>query len=438
MLAGLPLVRAVPWLFHKLIKKDTTYVLYGFHYWVFRAIAGVSNSPIYNQLFGDSALILPYLRLVGYRLNNTVQTGSNFGMTQKHDDPFLCDIGSGTMVSDGLAMINAPMSSSSFSLREVRIGAKNYLGNLINFPAAAKVGANCLLATKVMIPTDGLVRENVGLLGSPAFEIPRVVDRDAHLKVVDEQELRRLVTAKTKYNIATIAGYLTCTWLLAAVNLFLFVVALLSFDAYGAAAFIAFGWASTVVSILFFALVERAGLKFGRLKPQIVSMYDHGFWVHERHWKYSSSPLVALFKGTPLKNAISRLLGVRLGAKVFDDGCFFIDKTLLEVGDHANLNEACVLSGHSLEEGVFKSDRIRIGAGCTVGAGAFVHYGVTMGDNAVLDPDSFLMKGESPDAGSKWRGNPARSVGGRVRASNLIAVALPAEAAPRHAAKGAA
>ena len=264
LLAGLPLVRAVPWLFHKLIKKDTTYVLYGFHYWVFRAIAGVSNSPIYNQLFGDSALILPYLRLVGYRLNNTVQTGSNFGMTQKHDDPFLCDIGSGTMVSDGLAMINAPMSSSSFALREVKIGAKNYLGNLINFPAAAKVGANCLLATKVMIPTDGPVRENVGLLGSPAFEIPRVVDRDAHLKVVDEQELRRLVTAKTKYNIATIAGYLTCTWLLAAVNLFLFVVALLSFDAYGAAAFIAFGWASTVVSILFFALVERAGLKFGQ------------------------------------------------------------------------------------------------------------------------------------------------------------------------------
>ena len=49
---------------------------------------------------------------------------------------------------------------------------------------------------------------------------------------------------------------------------------------------------------------------------------------------------------------------------------------------------------HSQEDGAFKSDRITIGAGCTLGVGAFVHYGVTMGDGAVLAPDSFLMKGE--------------------------------------------
>ncbi len=437
LLVGLPIVRAVPWLFHKLIRKDTTYPLYGFHYWVFRSIAALSNSPVYNQLLGDSALIVPYLRFIGYRLNQVVQTGSNFGMTQKHDDPFLCDIGSGTMVSDGLLMINAPMSSSSFALREVRIGAKNYLGNLINFPAAAKVGANCLLATKVMVPTDGPVRENVGLLGSPAFEIPRVVDRDAHLKIVDEPTRRRLVAEKTRYNVATIVGYLLCTWLLFAVNLFMLAVALAHYGSFGAATIIAFGWASAVVSILFFALVERAGLKFGRLKPQVVSMYDKDFWVHERHWKYSSSPLVALFKGTPLKNAISRLLGVRLGAKVFDDGCFFIDKTLLEIGDFANLNEACIFSGHSLEEGVFKSDRIKVGDGCTIGAGAFVHYGVSMGDNVVLDPDSFLMKGESPDAGTKWRGNPARSVRKAVHRAKLVEVALSPAVAPARAAGGA-
>ncbi len=213
-------------------------------------------------------------------------------------------------------------------------------------------------------------------------------------------------------------------------------MALLQYSSYGAAAFIAFGWTSMVVSILFFALMERAGLKFGRLKPQIVSMYDKGFWLHERHWKYSSSPLVALFKGTPLKNAISRLLGVRLGAKVFDDGCFFIDKTLLEVGDFANLNEACVMSGHSLEEGVFKSDRIRVGDGCTIGAGAFVHYGVSMGDNVVLDPDSFLMKGESPDPGTTWRGNPARSVRKTAQRGKLVEVALPRALRPARAAGG--
>ena len=73
-----------------------------------------------------------------------------------------------------------------------------------------------------------------------------------------------------------------------------------------------------------------------------------------------------------------------------------------------------MLQGHSLEEGVFKSDYIRIGNGCSIGCGAFVHYGVTMGDHVVLDPDSFLMKGEILDSNTTWRGNPARAVGGAV------------------------
>jgi acetyltransferase-like isoleucine patch superfamily enzyme len=82
----------------------------------------------------------------------------------------------------------------------------------------------------------------------------------------------------------------------------------------------------------------------------------------------------------------------------------------MEIGDYANLNFAATLQGHSLEEGVFKSDRIVIGAGATVGVGAFVHYGATMGEGSVLEADAFLMKGETIDARAVWHGNPARAV----------------------------
>ena len=50
-----------------------------------------------------------------------------------------------------------------------------------------------------------------------------------------------------------------------------------------------------------------------------------------------------------------------MGKKVFDDGCYFIEKSMTEVGDYATLNDASILQGHSLEEGVFKSDRIKVG-----------------------------------------------------------------------------
>ena len=127
------------------------------------------------------------MRYVGWNLNKVEQTGSNMGTNQRHDNPFLCNIGSGTMVSDGLSMINMHMSATSFRLAESKIGENNYLGNDIFYPPNGKTGANVLLGTKTMIPIDGPVRENVGLLGSPAFEIPRMVDRDRDMNAVDRR-----------------------------------------------------------------------------------------------------------------------------------------------------------------------------------------------------------------------------------------------------------
>ena len=82
------------------------------------------------------------------------------------------------MVSDGLSIMNADFSATSFRLSRSRSGAHNFIGNNIVFPAGAGSARTCLLGTKVMVPIDGPVRENVGLLGSPCFEIPRSAARD--------------------------------------------------------------------------------------------------------------------------------------------------------------------------------------------------------------------------------------------------------------------
>ena len=344
-----------------------------------------------------------------------MQTGSNFGLDQRHDIPFLCDIGSGTMVSDGLTMLNASMSNAAFKLAKVKIGDHNYLGNRIYYPAAGRTGSNCLLGTKVMIPIDGPVRENVGLLGSPCFEIPRVVDRDKSLKtMMDDDTREQRIAAKTRYNIVTVITMLLGYWLFFFAFLLSGFVAILHFHLHGIFAILAFSALVSCAGIAWFIFLERASIGFKKLTPQIVSMYDERFWRHERYWKFTGAPFIPVFKGTPFASVISRLMGVRLGRRVFDDGCRFFDKSLIEVGDYANLNEGSTFQGHSLEEGIFKCDYIKIGNRCSIGSAAFVHYGVTMGDNVVLDPDSFLMKGEIVDADTVWRGNPARAIRGAV------------------------
>ena len=407
--AGLLAVYVVPRVCQVFLETDKTYSIYGFHYRLQTIVARFSNSRFLNLLFGDSSAIVHYMRFLGWNLNTVEQTGSNFGTNQQHDNPFLCDIGSGTMVSDGLSMINIHQSSSSFRLVRTRIGDHNYLGNNIHYPPDGRTGSNCLLGTKVMIPIDGPVRENVGLLGSPSFEIPRIVDRDKSLMSALSAETRgQRLRRKNLYNLVTASLFLFGQWLFFFATLVVWQAALLNYPDYGVFALFLATLAMSWGSILYFGLLERASLGFRRLEPRMATIYDPYFWFHERHWKLSDSPVVKLFAGTPFKSLMWRLVGVRIGRKVYDGGCVMTDRTLVEIGDYANLNELAVLQAHSLEEGVFKSDQLRIGNGCTLGPAAFVHYGVTMGDHSVLDADSFLMKGEVLDPYTVWCGNPAK------------------------------
>jgi non-ribosomal peptide synthetase-like protein len=407
VLVGLVFVGTVPRVLNLFITPDRVYPLYGFHYWVQRAIARTSNSRFLTRLFGDTSYIVHYLRWLGYDLRGVRQTGSNFGEIVRHDTPFLTAVGTGTMAADMLFIMNADYSNTSFRLSRVSIGAENFLGNRIPYPAQAKVGDNCLLATKVLVPLEGQVREGVGLLGAPSFEIPRSVKRDKQLDVDSAPELRRGLMAKNVHNTITLALMLLTQWI------FFFGVTVLylaAIDLWAPLGALVFGLATVVVFVFFIAyniLADRLVRPLMALRPQGCSVYDRAFWRHERFWKISSVNYLEAFNGTPLKNVFWRLLGARIGRGVFDDGLRVPERTFVTIGDDCTFNAGNVLQCHSQEDGGFKSDRIVIGAGCTLGVGAWVHYGVTMGDGAVLATDSFLMKGEEMPPNALWGGNPA-------------------------------
>ena len=407
---GLALVFTVPRLLNLAIKPDKTYPLYGFHYAIQRTITTITNSKFFTWLFGDSSYIVHYLRCLGYDLSHIEQTGANFGTEVQHDNPYLSSVGCGTIVCDGLSIINADFSSSSFRVSRTSIGAHNFLGNNIAFPPGARTGDNCLLATKVMIPLDGEVREGVGLLGSPCFEIPRSVERDSrfnHLRTGNE--LRRRLAAKNRYNIRTMGLFLFIRWLHTFALTALALTAIDLYDTFGSVTVAADLTLSLGFSAAYFILVERAMMAFSTLRPRFCSIYDPYYWWHERLWKVPDTYL-NFFNGTPFKNVIWRLLGVRIGHKVFDDGCYLTERTLTAIGNDCTLNAASKIQCHSLEDGTFKSDHTTLGAGCTLGIGAFVHYGVTIGEGAVLAADSFLMKGEEIAPHAWWGGNPARAL----------------------------
>jgi carbonic anhydrase/acetyltransferase-like protein (isoleucine patch superfamily) len=226
-------------------------------------------------------------------------------------------------------------------------------------------------------------------------------DSDLHK---NPEELAQGLAGKNRYNRRTIGILLQVRWFQ---TFLLLLVATAAGDLYHTLG----TWAVAAAFLLILALgtgygilVERLSTRFRDLQPRTCSIYDPYFWWHERHWKLLSP---ALFSGTPFRPLILRLLGVKIGRRVFDNGCAIPEKTLVTIGDDATLNEGVVIQCHSMEDGAFKSDRTVIGARVTLGIQAFVHYGVTMAPDSVLEADSFLMKGGAVGAGERWRGNPA-------------------------------
>ena len=415
LIVSAALTIAVPRLLHRFVVADVVHPIHGSQYALARAIHRFSNNVVLNTIFGDSAMIVRYLRAVGYDLSRSTQTGSNFGVDQRHDNPFLCSFDRNTLVSDGLRLMNTEVGATSFRMRSIAVPPDTYLGNVVHYPADARVGANCLIATKAAVPIDGPVRTGVGLLGSPAFEIPRSVARDHtfdHYRVpgVLEQRLRR----KLHSNVVTMVLYLTRSWMLTTIGVAALTVATASSAGTSAlveaAAITAALLGALVASTLLSILCERCVTRFRRLEPTYCSLYDEAFWAHERFWKLNYNAMLRVFDGTPIKPIFLRLQGARVGARLFDDGAGLTEPSMVTIGDDCMLNHGAALQCHSLEDGTFKSDLIAVGDRCTLSTNAFAHYATTIADDGVLEADAFLMKGSRIEAGTRWWGNPAREI----------------------------
>jgi FkbH-like protein len=102
---------------------------------------------------------------------------------------------------------------------------------------------------------------------------------------------------------------------------------------------------------------------------------------------------------------------LHLGTDVMNLG-FIIDPDLTEVGDHAVIGRASVLTAHTMvaredETLVFTSAPIKIGRRVTLGGEAYVELGCVIGDDAVLEPRAVVAPFTKIPAGEVWGGNPA-------------------------------
>jgi non-ribosomal peptide synthetase-like protein len=172
--------------------------------------------------------------------------------------------------------------------------------------------------------------------------------------------------------------------------------------------------ACCAIAIIAVAIVKW--IVVGRYRPFVRPLWSAFVWRLEfvnALFEFFATPLALLaLQGTPLLPWYFRLLGARIGRRVYMHTTGLLEWDLVEVGHRAALNNDCVLQTHLFEDRVLKGSRLYIGADCSVGAGSVLLYDSKMEDGARLNALSLLMKGETLPACTAWAGLPAVWHGG--------------------------
>lgn len=112
-------------------------------------------------------------------------------------------------------------------------------------------------------------------------------------------------------------------------------------------------------------------------------------------WQALTVALTTYMPAGPLKNALLRSIGMRIGRDAFIASGVFFDvefPTLIEVGDGAIIGTKTQILTHDVTIRTVRVGRVRIGRQAVIGVGCVIRSGVRIGDGAVVSMNSFINR----------------------------------------------
>lgn len=116
------------------------------------------------------------------------------------------------------------------------------------------------------------------------------------------------------------------------------------------------------------------------------------------------------FRSSPIWTWYLKLNGARIGGGVYINSLSISDHNMLEFGDGVVIGESVHLSGHTVERGLVKTGRVRLGRGVTVGLGSMIGIGVEAGDECQIGALSVVPKYTTLEPRAIYAGVPARKI----------------------------
>ncbi|WP_169514484.1 Pls/PosA family non-ribosomal peptide synthetase [Actinokineospora enzanensis] len=377
---------------------------FGVRLWVSNRLLEMSVAQvrtIYCTLYA-----IPFLRGLGLRVGKwceiAVPTLLDVDMTTMGDQCFLA----------GGIIVSPPVHHRGrVALRMAELSDRSFIGNVALVPGGTRMGSNSLLGVMSVPPADRPMDPETTWLGSPSFFLPR---RETSQNFPEKMtylptrgmvagrlfvELFRVFLPAMLITAGTFLSFYAMVGLLARFTLPVVAVLLPALT-------LAIGFAQTLVVVLLKWLI------MGRYRPR-----TEPYWST---WVRGTELITGLYEavvvptfvgnlvGTPWIAPVMRLLGLRIGRRVWLNTVSFTEFDLSRIGDDAMVGQEADLQTHLFEDRVMKMSYSTASARSTIGSHAVVLYDAEVSADTFLDADSLAMKGEVLPDSTGWRGIPAR------------------------------
>ena len=374
---------AVKWLLLGRVKEGThrVHTLDYLRRWFFNQTMDLSLDilgPLYASIF-----LAPWYKMLGAKMGDGAEVS-----TASFISPDLLSIDDGSFVADSVSMGAPRVRDGVVATGRNHVGKRSFIGNSALLPPGAVIGDNVLigcLSAPPASPADAL-REDSAWLGSPAIFLPQ---RQKSAGFSDETtfhpnwKLRAQRAAIEFFRVlAPSTGFIIIISLL-------FSALLLLKDYFSAAAdqpllnscfseaqLEYFSDHETLMSLLCFPFLYVAcGLAAAlitlaakwtlvwRYRPGEKPLWSTAVWRNELinalHEHLAAPFLVDALTGTPFVCWHFRLLGAKIGRRVYMETTDFTEFDLVRIGDEAALNADCTIQTHLFEDRVMKMSNVQ-------------------------------------------------------------------------------
>ena len=391
--------------------RPGSYSVYSAPYWrkwladTLFNIALVVLHPLFATVYIGS-----FYRWLGARIGrgSEISTASNVTHT-------MLEVGEGCFIADAVTLGEAEVRGYRFILEPTSIGANTFVGNSANVPQGSHLPGGILLGVLSQAPDPQALREHpiTDWFGSPALALPRRQASQAFdpaltfrpsrarwLARATVEALRILLpqSAVLTFSVLFISYATTLVteepWYVAAPLVPLYYLAFIGLPSFG-------------ITVLL------KWLTVGRTRRENLPIYSFRVWRSEAvttTYEALAVPyLLEFLRGTPWLPVLLRVLGTKIGRRVYLNTTDITEHDLVSIGDEAMLNEDCGPQTHLFEDRVMKTGTVTIGARTSIGARSIVLYDSEIGRDTTLDPLSLVMKGEVLASDTQWAGSPVRA-----------------------------